>query len=101
MIIERKRILASTLLLALASSPLLAAQGASPVSDAERTSSSNAHTQSRSEPVSEVTSSRIHGRSDWDIDYPSQLAPQPVQPTRQAGAVVLSISGSAPAPAAD
>lgn len=101
MTIERKRILASTLLLAVASSSLVAAQGASPVSGAERTSTSNAHTTSRSEPVSEVSSSRINGRSDWDIDYPSQLAPQPVQPTRQAGTVALSISGSAPAPAAD
>lgn len=98
MSIERKRILASTLLLALASSPLLAAQGASPAAGAEPTMTSSAP---HGEPVSEVSSSRINGRSDWDIDYPSQLAPQPVRPSGQASAVRVNTSGSAPAPAAD
>lgn len=99
-----KRILSGTLLLALglASSPLLAAQTGGPLSGADSTATSHA----QNEPVNEVSSSRINGRSDWDIDYPSQLAPQPVRPSGQASAVAgstqaLNISGSAPAPAAD
>jgi len=101
MTVKRKRILASTLLLALASSPLLAAQGASHAAGAEPTSPSNARSAPHREPASEVLSSRINGRSDWDIDYPSQLAPQTVLPSGQASAVVVNTSGSAPAPAAD
>lgn len=27
-----------------------------------------------------TTPSRINGRADWDVDYPSQLAPAPVEP---------------------
>jgi len=30
-----------------------------------------------------VSSSRINGRIDWDVDYPSQLAPQPVHAASQ------------------
>ena len=35
--------------------------------------------------VREVSASRINGRIDWDIDYPSQLAPQSIEPARSTG----------------
>lgn len=44
----------------------------------------------------EHSSSRINGRVDWDVDYPSQIAPQTVQPRPSAmrGAAVDATSTS-------
>ena len=75
-----KRLVAGSLILALAfaSSPLWAEQGASAKSPVDNTHSTQTLNASHSEQVNDVSSSRINGRLDWDVDYPSQLAPQPV-----------------------
>jgi hypothetical protein len=68
-----QRIAASALmLLALGSSPLFAGQPA-------------ATTQQSQSLTTEVASSRINARGDWDVDYPSQLAPQILHPQVMAG----------------
>lgn len=72
---------ALALLLALAGGPSFAAERAS--------------SQTPPQPVhgvasQDVSASRINGREDWDVDYPSQLAPQTLRPqarpVREAGA---------------
>jgi hypothetical protein len=69
-----RRLLAAALLLGatVVGTPLLAAENG-PVTTNARTVAAT-----RGSEALEVSSSRINGRIDWDVDYPSQLAPQPV-----------------------
>lgn len=84
-----KRLVASSLILSLAfaSSPLWAEQNASTTSPANGAQSSQLLNASRNEQANDVSPSRINGRLDWDVDYPSQLAPQPVHSSRTANTV--------------
>ncbi|MET3651242.1 hypothetical protein [Dyella japonica] len=86
---QSRRLLASNLILALAfiSSPLWAEENTAATSPANGAQRSHTLNTSRNEQANDVSSSRINGRSDWDVDYPSQLAPQPVQSSRVANAV--------------
>ena len=85
----RKRITATTLMLALtlASGPLLATGKTDPGAPSAQ-ASNTVHDE-------EPSSSRINGRADWDIDYPSQLAPQFLPPSRKTPRpTTITLSGS-------
>lgn len=73
---SHKHFLASALMLAatLGASPLWAAQsnGANPTTHTAMACQSAPVAKSDNH---EISRSRINGRADWDIDYPSQLAP--------------------------
>ncbi|MFC4527788.1 hypothetical protein ISN76_06525 [Dyella halodurans] len=87
---SHKHIVARALILALGlvGTPLLAGQTVDP------NGPSHAPSQRRPEPASHSddqrieSGSRINGRLDWDVDYPSQLAPPERTSPRDAGAVV-------------
>lgn len=80
------RLLAAALLLgsSLVGTPLLAAQNGQVATSAQSMATTHG-----SEAL-EVSSSRINGRIDWDVDYPSQLAPQPVHAATPATNVAVS-----------
>jgi hypothetical protein len=88
-----KRLLTTVLMLSagLAATPLLAVENIQPNAVAPAAVA----TQTRHSEVLEVSSSRINGRMDWDVDYPSQLAPQPVHVTSQAEGVAVSAPAAA------
>jgi hypothetical protein len=80
-----KRLLATALLLgaALVATPLLAAQTAQADAVVQVAAQAQSLAAARNSEALEVSSSRINGRIDWDVDYPSQLAPQPVHAASQ------------------
>ena len=92
-----KRLVATALILGAASvaSPLLAAQNAQADVVAQAAMQSSSPTAAHSSEALEVSSSRINGRIDWDVDYPSQLAPQPVQAARHADDVAAPAAAAA------
>jgi hypothetical protein len=89
--LSAKRLLATALVLgaSLVATPLLAAD------NTQAHAAPQASTPTRNSEALEVSSSRINGRIDWDVDYPSQLAPQPVDTARHVGHVAESASAAA------
>lgn len=85
-----RRIVSTALMLALGitAGPLLAGQGAAAEAPAHSTVKCLALHASRGDDKGDVSSSRINGRADWDVDYPSQLAPPDSRPSCASGAVV-------------
>lgn len=90
--LSAKHLLATALMLGatLVATPLLAAD------NTLANAVPQAATQTRNSEALEVSGSRINGRIDWDVDYPSQLAPQPVVTARQADHAAESASAAAP-----
>jgi len=80
-----KRLVATALMLgaALVATPLLAAQTAQADAVVQVAVQAQSLAAARNSEALEVSSSRINGRIDWDVDYPSQLAPQPVHAASQ------------------
>lgn len=76
----------SVLLLALglASSPLWAAEHGEPTPLEASAQTTQARTLATIDASNDASSSRINGRADWDVDYPSQLAPQAIHPVQPA-----------------
>jgi hypothetical protein len=99
---SRRRIVAGavTLALSLVASPLLAEQPGAVCGPAQTTQQRQSPQNNESQ---DASPSRINGRVDWDVDYPSQLAPQAFRTTRATGAasavtpaVCSNIDGCAP-----
>lgn len=88
-----KRLLATALMLGagVAGTPLLAVENIQP----NAVPTAAVPTQTRNSEVLEVSSSRINGRIDWDVDYPSQLAPQPVHAAQHAESIAVSATAAA------
>ncbi|KLD62846.1 hypothetical protein [Dyella japonica] len=85
-----KRLLATALMLGatVVAGPLLATE------NTQSNAAPQAAAQTRNSEALEVSSSRINGRIDWDVDYPSQLAPQPVHTARHADHVAESAAAA-------
>ena len=94
--LSRKRIVAASLMLALGSvgTPLLAGQTVDAKGPAHTTSHCQSVPASRSDDKRTESGSRINGRVDWDVDYPSQLAPPERTSSRDAEGVA-SMAGPA------
>lgn len=86
-----RRLVATSLMLgaALVATPLLAEQNAQAEAVAQAAVQAQSLAAAHNSGALEVSSSRINGRIDWDVDYPSQLAPQPVQSARHAQDVAV------------
>jgi hypothetical protein len=90
----RRRVATGTLALALslAGSPLIAGEAAS-----HPRALSLPPQQTGAGDIQAAPANRIHGRLDWDTDYPSQLAPQSLLPRLVTGP---EATGVTPLPAA-
>lgn len=75
---------------------LAAFAGGSHAADMTPSSQDMTHPQAtaRDDGQRNVSASEINGRADWNVDYPSQLAPQLLPPT------ITVIAADAPAPSA-
>jgi hypothetical protein len=93
--LSHKRIVTRALMLALglAAGPLLAGQSVATEAPTHGILKCHALHASRSDDQGEVSSSRVNGRADWDVDYPSQLAP----PDPRSSCVTEAIATGAPA----
>ncbi len=94
--LSRKRIVAASLMLALGfvGTPLLAEQTADAHGPAHTTLHCESVPASRADDKRNESGSRINGRADWDVDYPSQLAPPERNSSRVANGVA-SVAGPA------
>ncbi len=87
--LSHKRIVARALILALGwvGTPLLAGQTVDVKGPAHTASQCQSMPGSRSDDQRNESGSRINGRADWDVDYPSQLAPPGRNSSRDTDAV--------------
>ena len=102
---SHKRIVAGALILALSltAGTVWAEQPAAGNSPAQTMQQHQLPQALQGSEVQDVSPSRINGRVDWDVDYPSQLAPQALHSTRGTGSVTTvapaacaNIDGCAP-----
>ena len=100
-----KRIVAGALILALAltAGTALAEQPAAGNGSVQSMQQRQSPPASQGNEGQDVSPSRINGRADWDVDYPSQLAPQAFHSTRASGtattvapAACANLDGCAP-----
>jgi hypothetical protein len=75
------------LALSLAAGPVLAEQPGAGNGATQTTQPSRSQPAPQDAEGPEVSPSRINGRADWDVDYPSQLAPQAFHSARGKGSV--------------
>ncbi|WP_266182873.1 hypothetical protein [Dyella humicola] len=87
--LSHKRIVARALILALSlvGTPLLAGQTVDAKGPAHGASQRQSVPSSRGDDKHDESGSRINGRADWDVDYPSQLAPPELKSPRDTDAV--------------
>lgn len=84
---QRMVVVALALALALTGETLFAAQAPQPAPSPQLASEIQSQTN---------LPNRINGREDWDVDYPSQLAPQAVPPRYAATRVAVVDAASTP-----
>ena len=86
---SHQRIVARALIVALGlvGTPLLAGQTVDPKGPSHAPSLRQLEPASRSDDQRIESGSRINGRLDWDVDYPSQLAPPERTPPRNIATV--------------